>query len=97
MNTYRVLVFSLHFLFDSSELLQPLSLIVLRTDNVIISNIHLEGILVIELNCLVDLPVLACFLTFAVLTDHLLREKLDPDPYSFWIILNSGNFDREGV
>lgn len=97
VDTYRVLILSLHFLFDSCELLQPLTLIILRADNVVISNIHLEGILVIELNRLINLPILACFLTFAVLTDHLLREKLDPNAYGFWIIFDSSHFDRKCV
>lgn len=97
MDTYRVLVLSLHFVFDSCELLKPLALIILRADNIVISNIHLEGILVIELYRLIDLPILACFLTLAVLTDHLLREKLDPNAYSFWIIFDSSHFDRKCV
>ena len=97
VHAYWVFVLSLHFFLRSCELVQPLALIILRTNDVVVPNVNLEGILVVELDGLIYLPVLAYLLAFTVLSNQLLREKLDPDTNSFRIVFDSSHFDRKSV
>lgn len=69
VDTYGVLILFLHLLFYISVLVQPLTLIILCANDVIIAHIYLEGIFVIELNSFIYLPVLTHLLSFSVFSN----------------------------
>jgi hypothetical protein len=77
--------------------LQPFALIMVRAHNVVIANVHLEGIFIIEGNRLVDLPLRTTLLALTVLAHQLLRVKLHLSPNCLRIKLHSLHRARIGV
>lgn len=89
---YRILTLLVQLLFQSTEFLQPFAFVMLSSNNVAISNIDLEGILVLELDGLIDKLIYTSILVFSISIEELLRKESTFDNRCFWQILCLSNF-----
>lgn len=87
-----ILILPLHFLLDLRVLRQPSSFVVLRPQNIIISNIDLESILVVERDGLIQQQIRLPELFPRIPVLQFLRVELHLCADCFWVVFHPFDF-----